>query len=149
MGTSHEQPDAAVEDRHAQRELAIAAPSSKESILYPQSLVALRCRISRSGFPDERVFRVTLANGSEHVGAAPANYFFTEDQHPLPAEQPVQRLVRILGYVAARVIQRKADGSLLLSVPLDDVLLVSPSEVIPYPANGSLTETTAHVPVQP
>jgi hypothetical protein len=117
--------------------------------MYPQSLVALRCRISRSGFDYERVFRVTLANGAEHIGAAPAIYFFTEDQRPLPADQPAERLVRIPGFVAARIIERKADGALLLSVPLDDVLLVRPSEVIAYPANGSLVEKGVHVPVQP
>jgi hypothetical protein len=117
--------------------------------MHPGPLVALRCRISRSGFDYERVFRATLANGTEHIGAAPADYFFSEDQRPLPADQPAERLVRVPGFVAARVIERKPDGSLLLSVPLADVLLVRPSEVIPYPANGSLLEKGAHVPVQP
>jgi hypothetical protein len=115
-------------------------PITKEGPVHPQSLVALRCRISRSGFDYERVFRTTLANGTEHIGAAPADYFFTEDQRPLPPDQPAERLVRIPGFVAARIIQRKPDGALLLSAPLADVLLVRPSEVIAYPSTGSLTE---------
>src|SRR5262245_4868394 len=121
---------------------------SRRRVTMPaESLVALHCRISRSGFSDERVFRATLANGTEHVGAAPADYFFTEDQRPLPADQPTERLVRVPGFVAARIIERKADGSFLLSVPLADVLHVRPSEVIAYPANGYPTEK-ANVPVQ-
>jgi hypothetical protein len=116
--------------------------------MQPELLVALHCRISRSGFPDERVFRATLADGAEHIGAAPSDYFFAEDQRPLPADQPAERLVRIPGFVAARVLRRNADGALLLSVPLGDVLLVRPSEVVAYPANGSLTQKGAHVPVQ-
>ena len=116
--------------------------------MHPGPLVALRCRISRSGFSDERVYRATLANGTEHIGAAPADYFFTEDQRPLPADVPAERLVRVPGFVAARIIERDPDGALLLSVPLADVLLVRPAEVIAYPANGSLAEKGAHVPVQ-
>ncbi len=115
----------------------------------PQPFVALRCRISRSGFSSERVFRVTLASGAEYIGAAPADYFFAEDQHPLPANQPAQRLVRVPGFLTARVLERKSDGALLLSVPSGEVLLVRPDEVFAYPANGSLAETGAHVPVLP
>jgi hypothetical protein len=116
--------------------------------MQPGPLVALRCRISRSGFSDERVYRVTLGSGAEHIGAAPVNYFFTEALRPLPADVPAERLVRVPGFVAARIIERKPDGALLLSVPLADVMLVGPSEVIAYPGNGSLSEINAHVPVQ-
>src|SRR5271169_4583392 len=101
------------------------------------SLVALHCRISRSGFSSERVFRVTLANGAEHIGAAPADYFFGEDERPLPANQPAERMVRVPGLIAARGIERKPDGALLMSVPSGEVLLVRPGEVVAYPANGS------------
>ena len=108
-----------------------------------ESFVALRCRISRSGFPSERVFRVTLANGAEHIGAAPVEYCFSEDEHPLSAGQPAERLVRMPGFVAARIIERKADGALLVSVPSGEVLLVRPAEVVDYPVNGSATKKVA------
>jgi hypothetical protein len=114
-----------------------------------ESLVALRCRISRSGFPSEKVFRVTLASGAENVGAAPADYFFGEDRRPLPSDQPAQRMVRVPGFVAARIVERKPDGVLLVSVPSGDVLLVRPDETTAYPGNGLDTERTPHVPVQP
>jgi hypothetical protein len=114
-----------------------------------ESLVALRCRISRSGFPSEKVFRVTLASGAENVGAAPATYFFGEDRRPFPIDQPTQRMVRVPGFVAARIVERKPDGALLVSVPSGDVLLVRPDETTAYPGNGRDTERTPHVPVQP
>jgi hypothetical protein len=83
-------------------------PWGRRITMHPESLVALRCRISRSGCPSERVFRVTLAGGGEHLGAALSDYFFGEDQRPLPADQPAQRGTRVPGLVAARVIERKA-----------------------------------------
>ncbi len=111
-------------------------------------LVTARCRISRSGFPSERVFRVTQADGTEHIGAAPANYFFGADGSRLLADQPAQRLVQIPGFVAARVLNRTDDGTLLLSVPSGEVLWVQPSEVVDHPNNVSRMREGAHVPVQ-
>ena len=48
----------------------------------------LTCTISRSGFPDDRVFRVEMAGGGTHVGAAPVEYFLTQKREPLKENQP-------------------------------------------------------------
>jgi hypothetical protein len=58
----------------------------------PRTTVLLACRLSRSGFSGERVFRVTLAGGSgEHVGVAPVDYCKTPDGEPIGDDQPAQK----------------------------------------------------------
>jgi hypothetical protein len=112
--------------------------------MHRNSLVALRCRITRGGFSSERVFRLTLADGAEHVGAAPVDYFFTEAKAPLPKDQPAERATSIPGYLAARVLSNGPQEAFLVSLPSGDVLRVNASEVSSYPAGGR-----AHVPVEP
>ncbi len=105
------------------------------------TLVAVRCRISRGGFSSERVFRVTVAGGVEHVGAAPVEYFFDEQQRRLPPDQP-PRGVTLQGFVAARVVEQ-TNGTILVSVPSGEVLRVGTGEIIEHPKGSR-----AHVPVE-
>jgi hypothetical protein len=116
----------------------------KEGMMYSESLVALRCRITRGGFSSERVFRVRLAEGEEYVGVAPVDYFLTEAKAPLPADEPPQRGTAITGHVAARVLSNGSDEAALVSVPSGDVLRVNAGELSSYPGGSR-----AHVPVQP
>ena len=106
------------------------------------ALIAIRCRISRGGFSSERVFRVTTPEKVEHVGAAPVEYFFDENQQGLPLEPP-PRGVSLPGLVAARVVEQN-HNTVLVSVPSGEVLRVATNEVTEYPKG-----TRAHVPVQP
>src|SRR5438034_7247352 len=99
----------------------------------PESLVAVRCRISRGGFSSERVFRVTVANGEEYIGAAPVDYFFDESKGPLPPEQPRERGSSVPGFVAGRVIEREPNGICVVSVPSGEVLRVGVDEISEYP----------------
>jgi hypothetical protein len=105
------------------------------------TLIAVRCRISRGGFSSERVFRVTMASGVEHVTAGPVEYFFDENQQRLQADQP-PRGVTLAGYVTARVVEQKND-TVLVSVPSGEVLWLGMNEIVEHPKG-----IRAHVPVQ-
>jgi hypothetical protein len=59
------------------------------STMQPNSSVLVACRLSRSGFSGERVYRVTLADGkTEHVGVAPVHYCRTAKREPIGRDQP-------------------------------------------------------------
>lgn len=103
--------------------------------------VAIRCKISKGGFSSERVFRIRLNDG-EHVGAAPIEYFSTNDQRPLPADRPANKGEHIEGFIAGRIVAVE-DGSYLVSVPSGEVLLIPGAEIIEQPAGNA-----THVPVQ-
>jgi hypothetical protein len=89
-------------------------------MLMSGTLIAVRCRISRGGFSSEFVFHVTMASGVDYVGAAPVEYFFDEQQSPLPPDQPPKGMI-LLGFVAARVVEQ-TNGTVLVSVPSGEVL---------------------------
>jgi hypothetical protein len=52
--------------------------------------VYVPCRLSRSGFSSERVFRVTQADTQEYVGAAPVFYCWTSDGRRLGPDTPAK-----------------------------------------------------------
>jgi len=106
-------------------------------------LILIRCRISRSGFSSERVFRVNRSDGPEHIGAAPVRYFFTEGKKPLPPDQPAERGVQIKGFLTGRVVLEESAEVILVSVPSGEVLRVNRQETAEYPQEGR-----AHVSVQ-
>jgi hypothetical protein len=104
----------------------------------------VKCRVSRGGFSSERVFRVRLANGAEHVGAAPVDYFLTEQGERLSPDEPGQRGTQVAGWLVGRLVREEPGGNALVSVPSGEVLLL-PGEAI---RNGA-AEGHARVPVQP
>jgi hypothetical protein len=111
-------------------------------MLNGENLVAVRCRITRGGFSSERVFRVTLTDSTEYVGAAPAEYFFDEFEKPLPPDQPPRGVTK-LGVVAGRVVGGEGQDGVLVSVPSGEVLKIDPRQIA-----GSPKDSTAHVSVQ-
>ncbi len=78
--------------------------------------VNLSCRISRSGFSGERVFRVMCSDGSEHVGVAPTHYFRTPDAEELGPDMPPKGQ-RIDGLIEGVLI---ANGGEEVAVALPD-----------------------------
>jgi hypothetical protein len=78
--------------------------------------VLLVCQISRSGFSGERVFRLTLADGTEYVGVAPVDYCYHPDKSPLGTDDPPQGQ-RIDGLVEGRVIE---NGGRVAKVAMPD-----------------------------
>jgi hypothetical protein len=100
-----------------------------------RDLVALSCKISRSGFPNEAIFRVQVANGDTYVGAAPREYFYKSDEKPLQEDEPGEGK-KIEGKILAREIG-KVDGDFLVSVPDGGVLQVKTGQVTRLPKEFS------------
>ena len=103
-------------------------------------IVTIPCRISRSGFSDERVFRMTLADGLDYVGGTGREYCFTRDNKPLGIDQPA-RGETLEGRIMAAVI-RPGEDRTLVSVPDGTVFKVANDSLKPY------TEVSPGVPVK-
>ena len=78
--------------------------------------VLVECRISRSGFVSERIFRVEQTNKSEHIGAAPVHYCWTQDGMRLTAQLPAEN-AKIPGLVQGYVI---SNGGLVARIETPD-----------------------------
>ena len=70
--------------------------------------VYVACRLSRSAFSGERVFRVTCSDGSEHVGVAPVHYCRTSDGNPIGPNAPAKG-ERIAGFVQGLSVENGGD----------------------------------------
>ena len=104
-------------------------------------LAALPCRISRSAFPDERVFQVRTADGKEHAGSGPAYYFWNAENHPLHAGVPESDR-EIRGFVATQILKIDAARA-LVEVPDGTVAWVFEKDLVARP-----TEIEIDVPVR-
>ena len=89
--------------------------------------VIVECRISRSAFSGERVFRATLADGKEHLGAASLIYFSKSDGTPLgPDEPPPDRQMK--GRIVGRII-KEFDNTVFVSLPDGELAELKRSQV--------------------
>jgi hypothetical protein len=89
--------------------------------------ISVACKISRSAFSDDRVFRVALADGSEYIGAASAMYFSKPGGTPLEAgEPPADR--PITGQVVGRTISVLPD-TVVVSLPDGEMAKIKSSQV--------------------
>ncbi len=104
-----------------------------------ERLVRLPCVIYRSAFSSERQFQIRSSQ-AEYVSTAPVEYFWADREHRLAADEPRQRGNSVPGFVDARILSQRDNGTLLLSVPSGDVLEVDAAMVVEYPQ-----ETAAHV----
>jgi hypothetical protein len=93
----------------------------------PESLF-VPCQIERGAFSSERVFEITLADGST-AGLANVRYLRNESQQPLDADSPAPG-EKIRGFVQCHVIQRAADGTATIEVPSTDMLHVPADELV-------------------
>jgi hypothetical protein len=66
----------------------VSGEKNTEGVATMEKLVRIPCRISRSAFSDERVFRVASADGAEHIGAASVVYFSKGDRSALGPKDP-------------------------------------------------------------
>jgi hypothetical protein len=73
--------------------------------------VHVKCKIERSPFSDERIFSLTLPDGSEHIGAASYIYFTDRNGHRLKENEPHER--PISGMVEAVIIRDEGDTYLV------------------------------------
>jgi hypothetical protein len=88
------------------------------------------CRIGHSAFSDECIFHVVLADGTDHIGAAPREYCYMPTGEPLDADQPVSGKV-LAGLVAAVLVRREGRTDLRLSLPDGAVAVVNTDQVKP------------------
>jgi len=101
--------------------------------------VHLACRLSRSGFSGERVFRVICHDGSEHVGVAPTHYCHTSAGESLGPDLPPKG-ERIEGLIEGMVVE---NGGKKTTVALPDG-----STIQVHPDQLRSPESVSHVPVR-
>ena len=101
-------------------------------------LMALKCKISRGGFSDERVFRLVGAEGYE--GISSRRHLWSEDGLAIEeGEPPIGQ--ELEGLVATRVLGISGDA-VSVSVPDGEVIVVPVSALVKRPQG-----VTEHVPV--
>jgi hypothetical protein len=88
---------------------------------------SVRCRISRSGFSGERVFRVTPYDGAEHVGVAPTHYFRTAAGKPLGADTPAKGQP-IQGWIEGVLIDDDGE-KVTIALPDGNTIKVRPDQI--------------------
>lgn len=93
-------------------------------------LKTLHCTLAPGGFTNERVFRVKLSTGSEHVGAISSIHCWTKTGDvrgpSIAAEQSIE------GRIAARVLLKSSD-TVHVSVPDGEVIEVPADQLTEYP----------------
>jgi hypothetical protein len=103
--------------------------------------IAVKCRISRGGFSGERIIKVDLIDGSEHVGLAPTHYCWGAEGKPLGQDDPPIG-DSTDGIVAAQELGRSA-GGVRVTTPDGEVFAVPLGSVVARPR----PETETHVSV--
>jgi hypothetical protein len=102
-------------------------------------LVAVHCKLRKSAFADERVFRVTLANGEEYRGVAPRYFCWNAQGQLIGDDEPAQESD---GLLAARIAYTLGGDQVAVEVPDGEILAVRRASVTARP-----TEIRPHVPV--
>jgi hypothetical protein len=91
-------------------------------------MVAVPCRISRSPFSAERIFRITLPNGAVHAGTALREYCWNRLGTPLGQEEPAPGQV-LEGLVAGQWLEDHAGGALVY-LPDGETVLVDRNRLV-------------------
>ena len=105
--------------------------------------ILVRCRISRSSFSGERVFRVAKSDGNEHIGVAPVHYFLTQNNEPLGERVPPKKGDQVPGWIQALLIENGGDeasvvfpGGEMARVNLREVASQSPESICYVPVGS-------------
>jgi hypothetical protein len=106
--------------------------------------VFLRSAISSSAFSGERVFRLALASGAEHVGITPVGYCLDQDRAPLGPHVPPKGH-RINGFVEGRLLASGSDKA-QVAIPDGEIVEVKFEELA---FAISAKEEAHYVPVRP
>jgi hypothetical protein len=103
-------------------------------------MVLLPCKLARSGFSGERVFRLPLADKTEYVGVAAVDYCYRQDRTPIgPGDPPEGQ--RIDGFVEGRMV---ANGGDLAKVAMPDGETI---QVLRTQISYVRTKDTKYVPI--
>ncbi|MEO6811397.1 MAG: hypothetical protein ABI353_19985 [Isosphaeraceae bacterium] len=106
--------------------------------------VALPCILALGGFSGERIFEVTLANGSPYRSIAPRHFCWNIQGRLVAETEPATEAP---GMVAARVIDQTDDGQMIVEVPDGEVIAVDQKIVRSRPTEIKPPEPKAHVSV--
>lgn len=103
-------------------------------------MMLVACQIFPGGFSGEFTFKIKLDDGTEHIGLAARQYFWSKDGKSL-TQPPV---TGIEGFVTVRILDRNPDPeSTLVSIPDGEVIKIKNSRIIMIP----LAEPLPHVPI--
>lgn len=95
-----------------------------------ENLRSLRCKISRGGFSDERVFKIEWL-GSSYSGVASRRHMWDERGAVIKdGEPPLDQSIE--GLVAARIIEVDGD-TVSVSVPDGEVIRLPASQLLARP----------------
>jgi len=109
--------------------------------MHPTREIRVRCRISRSSFSGERVFRVAKSDGDEHIGVAPVHYFLTQNNEPLGEHVPPNKGDQVPGWIQALLIENGDDEANVV-FPGGEMARVNLREVA-----SQSTESISYLPI--
>lgn len=94
-----------------------------------KKLVAVKCRFERAVLRGERVFRVSLANGTEYKSITPIDFCWDNSNNHLVETSSADG-----GWIAGRLIDDDLDGGqVAVEVPDGEVLAVRSEEIVARP----------------
>jgi hypothetical protein len=96
------------------------------------TLVAVKCKIARSAFSDERIFTISLGPQKEYIGAASRLYCWKQTGERFGPDEP-NGDAPIQGLIAARLVDGEGDVS-LVNVPDGETIEVKSALVVQRPA---------------
>lgn len=82
---------------------------------------ALPSKIAPGMFSSERIFRLTLADGSLYRGLAPRHFCWNADGKTLTETEPANETD---GFIAGRVVEEIDDTQVAVEVPTGEVIAV-------------------------
>jgi hypothetical protein len=89
--------------------------------------VLVSCSIEKGAFSGERVFHLTLADGSEYFGVAPAHYCFKDPETAVSRDEPAEG-ASIPGFVEAILISNGGDKA-MVELPDGEAVQVEASQI--------------------
>jgi hypothetical protein len=92
-----------------------------------ETVVWVKCRFSRGGFPTERVFHITGPDGGDYTGIAPAKYCYAKDKKTL-LPQP-RRGETVEGFLRGISIGETDTGLLRVNLPNGENYEISEDQV--------------------
>jgi hypothetical protein len=91
-------------------------------------IIHVKCKIKPGGFSGERVFVVTLADGTELKGVASRRFLLDRSGKPIGADDPPEGKT-VSGLLLCRIIEKEA-GAATVEVPNAELAYVAEKELV-------------------